>query len=57
MNENKEQNGWFPNGFEIIPGLGFVKRLGRDILNIIYFAPLEAENTGAAPLLDKQLNE
>lgn len=46
----------FPK-MDIIPGLGYVKKIARDILNVIYFAPLESENTGAAPLLDKQLNE
>lgn len=47
----------FPK-MDIIPGLGYVKWLGRQIMNIIYFLPLEdSPNTGAAPLLDSHLDE
>lgn len=46
-----------PN-FDIIPGLGYVKWLGRQVMNVIYFFPLEdTPNTGAAPLLDRHLDE
>lgn len=50
----------FPK-MDIIPGLGYVKWLGRQIMNVIYFFPIDApsymsdHNTGAAPLLDSEL--
>lgn len=49
-----------PNPFskmDILPGIGWVKRIGGMMISHIYFFRDEEPNRGAAPLLDRALYE
>lgn len=50
----------FPEKMDLIPGLGLVRKIGEVIRFVIYFPNDstifdEPANTGAAPLLDREL--
>lgn len=55
MNNFEKDPNPFPE-MDILPGIGWVKRLGGAMIRFVYFFK-EEENSGAAPLLDRSLYE